>query len=240
MYFSYYLSSFKTTFEFFILVALAIVTFVALYEVGYLENDIQAIDKEMEPTMRIYQQDKQFFFDNYKKIIYSRYIFVFLILMIFLYISYCDIFELNIFLYMFFLIMTRFIFYLHNYVEGRSRIASFGLLQVFKYLSVPILFLQIQTFFMAIVFLVLIFPLVRTMEYASSEKFNFTKYRELIGNHDLFRMKYYMLLFILSMALYYTYSDKNMILLVYVTSYFLIYRVGSYILVISQIYKRKS
>jgi len=209
-----------------ILTLLAKMGYISLYEIGYLENDIQATLKENQPTQRIQVKDYRFFVEYFKKLILIRYFYVFCVLLILYTITWIYDFKLYVGQYVFMMLISRIAFILHNLWRDRSNIVTFAVLQITKYLTIPLLFIAPESALLTLMILFCIYPLVRTMEYASSEKFKFQTYRVFIGNHDSFRVKYYSVLLILSMLIYcITENVEERIFVIGLTIYFLLFRV---------------
>ncbi|WP_345987981.1 hypothetical protein WCX18_11480 [Sulfurimonas sp. HSL1-2] len=217
---------------------LAMVGYVSLYEIGYLQNDLTTTEKEKEPTNRIRAGDHDFFTRQFGKLIWIRYFYVFSVLLILIVLSWYEL-DLYIFQNASTLLVSRIAFVLHNRWRDRRNIITFAFLQATKYLALPLLFVSACGSVWAVATLLLIYPIVRTMEYASSEKFQFSSYQALIGSHDTFRVKYYFLLFIVSICLFFFpgSSEENRIIVV-ATVYFFLFRITAWLLVKKGIYQR--
>lgn len=214
--------------EYIFIFILANLAFYSLYEIGYLENDIQTTKKEKNPTIRIKDEDYNYLNTNYFKVISIKYIMtLFLVTLLFFVIE--D--NLMVVAFIFILFVSRIFFYLHNFFRNRVNILTFFILAVTKYIMILFLLMPFNELFVPILLSILIFPLLRTIEHSSRKKYNLIKYSKIIGNHDLFRLKYYIFLIIVSLF----FGNKLMSIIL---GYFFFFRLFSYLLIRKKIYKR--
>jgi len=216
---------------------LATLVFYSLYEIGYLENDIQTTKKEINPTLRISKYEYDYLDKNYSKIIKIKYITVF-ILVTLLTLIVEDIKRVELFIAV--LIISRLFFYLHNFFRSRVNILTFFILAVTKYTMILFLVVPSDKLALSIVMAIIIFPLLRTIEHASRNKYHFTTYAKLIGNHDLLRLKYYLIILTITLTLYYFFHIESLSIMIALLLYFFLFRLFSYLLVKKNIYKRDS
>ena len=183
---------------------LSIISFVTLYEIGYLENDIVTTQKEKDPQIRI-EKDKniKFIHEKYSNLVICRYFLVGLLLLILclLYFVFPGL-EIYMFQFIIFLILTRFIFKLHNIIRNRFNILTYFLLVSLKYLTPISLFINFKDDFISILGVLVIFPVVRTIEHSTKPKYNLVMIQKKIANKDLFRVIYYLALSLLIALIY--------------------------------------
>lgn len=214
------------------LFALSIMIFNSVYELGYLENDIQTTKNETNPTYRIDKKTYDFLDKNYTKIFIIKIIIIILILT-FIYLLFKN--EVYIKDFIFGLVTIRFFFYLHNKIRNKLNIITFFLLSTTKYILPLILLININEL-LSIWYILFLFPILRSVEHSTKIKYKLNKWASIVGNHDLFRIKYYFIIFLI--ALYYYFSNYiGLIFLIFIL-YFLLYRTATYILVNKNIYKR--
>lgn len=185
----------------------------SIYEIGYLENDALAIQKEKNPTLRISKAKIDYIRTHFLKIFFIRVIIAIISL------SVLPLFILpnRVLLLLMCLIVTLFFFKMHNYFRGRINIITYFGLSFLKYYTFSVLFIDDQYFLYAI-YWALLFPLPRTIEHASKIKYNLNIVQSLVGNQDPFRAGYYLLLVILGVSA---------VLLFQVEASFIIFLVGA-------------
>jgi len=221
-----------------IIFVLAVLIFNSIYEIGYIENDTRTILKERQPTLRLAADEYKLFEKHYLRIILYKILIAIVLLLIaqvasLLYSA--DIYTVQFFVV---LVIVRILFFLHNNIRGRVNIASFFLLAVVKY-SAPLCMLIPSENILAVFTMTLfLFPLLRTMEHATKTKYGFKSWTIFVGNHDLFRLKYYGLMLLLGLGIMMFFEYALSTLGVMLLSYFLIYRVGSYLIVRKNLYTR--
>ncbi len=214
--------------------------FYSIYEIGYIENDILTTKKEKYPTIRLNSINTRYIKKNYYKIVFSKYLiftFSFLLLMwIDLWVEYI----LNIELFLIQIILTRFIFYIHNNVRNRLTIITFFLLSILKYTFPIILFIDISKIHFALILAIISFPILRTIEIFLLKRFNFKFIGKIIKDIDKFRILYYLIIFF-SFNIIYLFKFINFeefYLALTIILYFLIFRIISFILIKGNIYNR--
>lgn len=222
-------------FNYLLIFLIANIAFYSLYEIGYLENDIQTTKKEENPTIRINKAVQEYLEKNYLKVIIFKYTTVFILI--------CSLILLlndiqKIFSFITILLISRFSFYMHNTIRNKINIVTFFILAITKYSMVLFLLLPLNKLLIPILLSIVTFPLLRTMEHASRKKYNLSKYSQLIGNHDLFRIKYYLLFMLLSSFFIYLHPSNVLLLSIGLYFYFFIFRYASYLLIKKKIYKR--
>ena len=226
---------------FILLFLLTQLIFNSLYEIGYIENDVSTIDKEEKPTLRLNSEVYDYIKKNYHKVIYVKYVIVILAFVV-LYLvngSFCIV--LNIKNFILLLFVTRLFFYWHNSVRSKVNLLTFSILAITKYIFPFTLFVMDNRELLYLsLFSIALFPLLRIIEHSTHKRYAFTAYAKLVGNHDKFRIIYY--LFFLSLfSFFYVVSFsifdeyKVFFLLLF---YFLFYRVSSYLLLKRGLYKR--
>lgn len=216
---------------------LSTVVFNAIYEIGYIENDIKTVLNEKNPTFRLSKEDYLFVKDNYTFIIYAK-IFIAICLLYLIHIL-ANIFSYNIYILQFIVLLIgiRFVFYLHNKIRSNINILTFFTLAILKY-SAPLFLILSKTELLEVWLMTLfLFPLLRTMEHATKNKYKMKKWSTFIGNHDTFRIKYYIFILIIS-NIYFFYLNKISLLVLFLIIYFLIYRIASYVLVKNNLFNR--
>ena len=216
------------------------IIFHTLYEIGYLENDILTTKKEKKPTIRISKISRNYIKNNYSKIINFRYLVVFCFLGILYWLDSFSAYRLNILTFIALLFLNRLVFFIHNNIRNRLNILTFFILSVTKFIFPIVLFIRPETMLYPILMVIIIFPLLRTIEIITLKRHNFKKFAKIINDVDRFRIFYYSLNSLLFITFWYfsLISTKNFSVTIFVLAYFLLFRISTYFLIKEGVYKR--
>ncbi len=188
----------------------------SIYEVGYLFNDLVTTKKESNPTIRSSKKTEVYEENFYLHIIF-RLIFS-LIISYFIYI-----FTDSLYSFLSIILISLF-YYIHNTIRSKINIISYFLLVSCRYIFPIYLSLDFSLF----IFILLSFPLCRTLEHCCKRKYNMCRIKKLVGNIDLFRLKYYVLLSLIYIITYF--SIESSFFYIILSIYFLFVRIASLIL----------
>ena len=213
---------------------LSFLAWMAVYEVGYLENDVFTIDRETNPTLRISSEDIAWIKSNFYKIVGIR-LLLFLLLTCLLWYFFADQFSLA---YYFATIgLTRLAFYLHNRLRSRWNILTYFLLSSGKYLFLALILYQLE-FPLLLLALILAFPLPRTLEHACKVKYGLKPLKALVGDFDLFRVKYYGIGLVFFGVLAWRFPEEGWLIPLAVFVYFFLFRTFVWALIKYANYRR--
>ena len=184
---------------------LALVSYVNLYEVGYIYNECETIKKEKNPTKRLSDSQLEFY-EKHKAIIYAERFIVSIVLNLLLlfFIS-----KKSVMLFSFAELFTLFIYYAYNNVRGKITQLIYFFLSMMKYSS--LIFINSKKLSLSVfIAAVFVFPIVRTMEYKAHYGANsdvnlfFRKYiiKYDISKITVFRVWATATLLVISVALY--------------------------------------
>jgi hypothetical protein len=195
-----------------------IAALINVYEIGYMWNDYGTVVTEKNPSLR-FEEGKSYILGHFKRIVFARYAITFLSLDA-LYrlnkIGWNDFVEL-----IAFMVLLQIVFIVHNKIRSHMNIITYFGLVGLRY-TIPLMpWFEIKQ----IVVVLLLFPVVRSLEYASKERFelNFLKW---IGNHlDLSRVLFYTLI-VIAFIIFGSNAE-----LLWGALYFLGYRVIAYMIV---------
>lgn len=147
-------------FSFYVSFLIGLVSYVNIYEVGYIYNECETIKKENNPTKRLSQNHLDFY-ENHKFVIYTER-FVLTMVLNFLLLLFTS--KKSIILFSTAEIISLLIFIIYNNVRGKITQFVYFFLSFFKYAS--IIFIHPEEFSVSVFIAALfIFPIVRTLEY---------------------------------------------------------------------------
>ena len=149
-------------------------------------------------------------------------------------------YRLNILTFIALLVFNRIVFFIHNNVRSKLNILTFFILSVTKFVFPIVLFIRFEIMLYPILLMILIFPLLRTIEISTLKRHNLKKIAKIINDIDRFRIFYYSLNSLIVIMLWYLsfLSDQNFILTIIVLVYFLLFRISTYLLIKEGVYKR--
>lgn len=201
---------------------IAVMSVYSVYEIGYIENDVITIKKEKNPTIRIRETEIRYIDNNYKKIISLKLLIIIALLSCLMILNTHFGLNLNIYPFILSLVLMRVLFYLHNFIRNNFNILTFFLLSVLKYFTVVLLYFSSEKSVHLLFFILLMFNIPRTLEHSTKIKYNVVFLQNAIGNHDVFRVKYYftVLVSLLLLRLFIVYNSFY----IFIICWFLAYR----------------
>ena len=221
-----------TSVSFYLSFFLALVSYVNLYEAGYIYNECETIKKEKNPTKRLTDFQLEFY-EKHKAIIYAeRFIVsIALNLLLLFFIS-----KKSVFFFSAAELATLFIYYVYNSVRGKFTQLVYFFLSVMKYSS--LIFINSEKLSLSVfIAAVFVFPVVRTMEYKahygidSDVNLFFRKYiiKYDVSKITVFRVWATFILLAISLALYLL--NLCSLIPVICCAYFFIYRFDLFVAV---------
>lgn len=155
----------------------------ALYEIGYLCNDVYTTRREACPTIRM-PKEVHARVCRYVPLLIAARVATFAICFVLL-----TLFPFNPIPFLGGLTMLSICFALHNAVRGTANAATYLFLCTLKYACLPLLFLPDTSIPSAVATLFFAFVLPRSIEHASKPKYKL--FRLPADKHDAFRVLYY-------------------------------------------------
>lgn len=211
-----------------ILAILGVVIIYNFYEIGYIYNDTETTKNELNPTIRLTNKQLMFYEKNKKSIYLSR---------LLLGISLNLIILITLKTYLFFLSSSLILlfFIIYNNMRNNLNLIIHFILSSLRFCTIPLLFTMHSNQIEIIVYMIILFPLLNTLERSHEEKFKFKKrLNHRITNSADGRYYYYLILTISSLIVIFI---KNLFNLPYIYSsivffiysiYFFTYRYFSY------------
>ena len=209
--------------EIFILPTFQFVIFYLLYEIGYMYNDCFTVTKEKNPHFWVPEPETKVIREYYIAVVLIRLSSVLIVSAFILKLYFYE--EQNrANLLLVILFANNCFFWLHNYFRSRYNILIYFGLAYSKYLF---FLLPFNCYKMEIDFLIgtlLIFPIIRTIEYSSKEKFSIELFDGIRKKRHLARVIYYFNATCISIFIFW--PEKKWILML---CYFLSYRIATLI-----------
>jgi len=212
--------------------------FISLYEIGYIYNDAITIRNEESPTLRLNDIQVSFFQKNFYKTASIKLSISLLGTLIIIFIA--NQMEIQLYISLFISTMVTMViaFTLHNNIRNRFNIITFIFLVCSKFSYTIVLFIPVSQLIYPLLIITLMFPLPRILEHMSKPKYKLIQLSKVIGNHDLFRVKYFILLLTL-VVIFKDLKDIDVNLMLVMFLYFFLYRLVSLLLVKLKIHQRQ-
>lgn len=160
----------------------------ALYEVGYLQNDFFTVRREKNPNHRLEEAVRKEIAKRFKAAVAVRFFAAALGCVL---LSLTGMAEIRLVRFGAALVLQMGCFGLHNQIRSRWNILTYFLLCSVKYMVLPLLFCPTNALFAVLFSVLLSFPVPRTLEHASKEKYGLRLLKE---PYHRFRAVYYALL----------------------------------------------
>lgn len=195
----------------------------SLYEIGYLDNDFRTVKKEKNPTVRADEQ-RSWIEHNLQYLIGIRLLIA--LLVVFYIIPSIDFIQKSIFIFL--LCLLAFGFYFHNTLRSRWNVLTYFIVVLCRYLIPVVVAVKSEFYGYLIPFIIIAFPLVRTIEHACKEKYELRRIKLLVRNPDNFRVKWYAGITLLLLIFIVFYENEIVFRLVLLSVYFLLYRMMTF------------
>lgn len=218
---------------------LSLMAFYSIYELGYLENDIKTVQSEKQPTIRLGLAEQSYYLKNYNWVVALKVCIAVLFFGIAVSVARSEASNIYVAQFLVMSVYIRCVFFFHNRVRNRGNILTFSMLSAVKYTAPLSLLMPLEGLLVAGVMLFFAFPLVRTMEHSTKSKYGLNRWASLVGNHDVFRVKYYGLMAIGVLAIFLLTKNPLVQIEFFLIVYFLLFRMSSLLLVRSQYFRRQ-
>ncbi|WP_323932096.1 hypothetical protein [Aeromonas hydrophila] len=183
------------------------------YELGYIYNDAELIKREINPTLRLSNNETEFY-EKHKLYIYTLRLMVLFGLLYVLYVV-----AINTFLSTALSCLAIIVLYvIYNSARSMINIPLYSCLVFFRYFGAVFLFCSISHIFL----LWVIYPFVSTIEFAAKDKYKISMLSGLVKN-DRYRVLIYFILVALLFTFYVAYGELVLLPLI-LALYFLLYR----------------
>lgn len=197
----------------------AVIAIYNTYEVGYIYNDAELTKKETSPTIRLNNEETEYYERNKLKIYLVRGIQLILILIILSFFSKALSISVAVSCA---IILLVYLFY--NSIRSVINIPLYSLLVWLRYFGISLAFYNLTD----VVLLWLVYPLCVTVEFSSKPRFS-QSLRWIYNHIDLFRVVYYSLLLIISTSiLSYLGIFYDYLWFFFLASYYFLFRFLSY------------
>lgn len=170
-----------------------------IYENGYIQNDVKTTKKEKNPTLRLSVENMRYVDKNWLKIILIRTTIIIFLISLFYFIS-SDLKQtINLFIISLFL---QILYLIYNNIRNIWNLILILPINYIRFYGFILPFIISEYLIEFIVITTLLYPLTKVLEFARQSRYNLIKISKFVGNVDIFRVKYYLVLVIFSLFLF--------------------------------------
>ncbi len=210
----------------FVFFILGILIWQSIYEIGYIYNDVFTIKNEAKPTIRLGEIESKFGEKRFVSIVVFR---VVIAVSLFACIYSIDMYNRSHLHFIHFggvLCVSCIAFAIHNGIRNRFNIVTFGVLSATKYLALPLLMVSEPKEVVGVLIALTMFPLVRTIEHSTKNKYSIRWLKHMVGDFTLFRVKYYVTTLGFTCLVNWLFGISYAYIFIGIYCYFLVYRIG--------------
>ena len=155
-----------------------------IYEVGYIQNDTETVQKERQPSLRLYVYNLRFYYEHRCSIYLTR-IFISIILSFLL--IYISNENKGAFFYIVLCFIELGVFLIYNLIRSNWSLVIFILLQIIKYVIYAFYFYP-EVNFIVIGMLILVYPVPNIIERFSYKRYNLSLFMNWLPNKNCFTL----------------------------------------------------
>ncbi len=219
-----YITGFDISFNNIFTMILSLILINCIYDNGYIQNDIILTKRETNPTLRIYGEELDNIRKNIRKIFLIRFVItIFILILIFILVD-----DYKIFISILTMsVLLQSLYLIYNSVRSVLNLYLILPLSYIRFYGFIIPFVPYKHLVEFIILTIFIYPFSKFLEFTKQPRYGYEKISKLVGNVDLFRIKYYLIITIIYIIFYFL-IEINYIY-IFVALYYLAFRFSSYI-----------
>lgn len=219
-----YITDFDISFNNIFTMILSLILINYIYDNGYIQNDIILTKRETNPTLRIYGEELDNIRKNIRKIFLIRFVItIFILILIFILVD-----DYKIFISILTMsVLLQSLYLIYNSVRSVLNLYLILPLSYIRFYGFIIPFVPYKHLVEFIILTIFIYPFSKFLEFTKQPRYGYEKISKLVGNVDLFRIKYYLIITIIYIIFYFL-IEINYIY-IFVALYYLAFRFSSYI-----------
>jgi hypothetical protein len=195
-----------------------------VYENGYIQNDVLLTKKEKNPTLRLVTEVLNNIRKNINKILISRFIVLIFIMYI---LSFLIEDSKSYYTLLFIIFFLQLLYLIYNSVRSVLNLYLILPLSYIRFYGFIVPFVEYENLLEFIIATIFIYPLSKFLEFTKQPRYGYKFISGIIGNVDIFRVIYYLIILIL-FFLFYIIFKINFIYVLIILYYF-IFRFLSYL-----------
>ena len=214
----FYITDFVFNINNILMLILGIILMNYIYENGYIENDVILTQKEKNPNLRIKGKLLDKVRENIRLIFFCRFLIISLVLLL--------IYLIDRYAFVSFLIISmllQILYWIYNSNRSIVNLYLILFLSFLRFYGFIIPFVQIEHLYQFVLLSVLLYPLLKFLEFTKQPRYCMPRLSQVIGKVDSFRIVYYIVL--VCLLLFLNYMNFISVEYVYIACYYLILRV---------------
>ncbi|OCL87034.1 hypothetical protein AAX26_01342 [Aliarcobacter thereius] len=219
-----YFTDFEFSFNNLSIMIISLILINYIYDNGYIQNDVILTKKEKNPTIRLDIQ----ILENVRLNISKIFIFRFVISILILYILYFLIEDIQKFMLLLAISTSLQILYLiYNSVRSVLNLYLILPLSYIRFYGFIVPFVNYENLLEFIILTTFIYPFSKFLEFTKQLRYKYAFLSKMVGNIDLFRIKYYLISTVLFLLAYVLFEIEVVYLVIII--YYLFFRLLAYI-----------
>ncbi|MDN5093704.1 hypothetical protein [Aliarcobacter butzleri] len=190
-----------------------------------MQNDIILTKKEKNPNLRI---DGEMLF-NVRKNILSIFFIRFFIVVILITTIFLLVNDFTIFLkYLLVVLLLQVLYLVYNNIRNIGNLYLILPLSYLRFYGFILPLVEFENLIGFITFTTLLYPFLKMLEFTKQPRYNLPNFSKLVGNVDIFRIKYYGVLAGIAI-LYFFIFESTLQYFIVIVIYYLLFRIGTYL-----------
>jgi hypothetical protein len=165
-----------------------------VYENGYIQNDVLLTKKEKNPTLRLVTEVLNNIRKNINKILISRFIVLIFIMYI---LSFLIEDSKSYYTLLFIIFFLQLLYLIYNSVRSVLNLYLILPLSYIRFYGFIVPFVEYENLLEFIIATIFIYPLSKFLEFTKQPRYGYKFISGIIGNVDIFRVIYYLIILIL-------------------------------------------
>lgn len=194
-----------------------------IYENGYIQNDVKTTKKEKDPTLRLAIEEMQNIEKNWSQILFLRGVISLVLIALFYFIS-SEISQTIVLVSV--ALFLQFLYLIYNSIRNIWNLILILPISYIRFYGFILPFVVSANLFEFLIITIFLYPLSKFLEFTKQPRYNLGVISKLVGNVDSFRVKYYSILVLISLFIFF--QNQDYIYFLSISVYYLIFRIGTF------------
>lgn len=207
----------------FVLLILSLTFINYIYENGYLQNDIKTIKRENDPTLRLSLEEIENIDKRWNLILILRSLIC--LSLLFLFYIFSKNLEFTMILFLIGLLL-QILYLIYNSIRNFFNLILILPINYIRFYGFLIPFVDEKSLWLFLLCTFFLYPFLKVLEFTKQSRYKLEQISRFIGIIDIFRIKYYLLIFAYFLILNIFYDGLN--IYICLAFYYLIFRILSF------------